>query len=129
MFVPKIPKQVPKEVRTRVALESWRVAAHRMAASGRRARIALLVITLVAAAGAACGCTPNKHTEEQSWFGCLWGSWVVASAMKAIRPFFCRATADLVAGGELHDAAEKGDLAAVKARLHSQTTSFCGRDA
>ena len=70
--------------------------------------------------------TANKHTEEQPWFGCR-GPWVVASAMKAIRPFFCRA--DLVAGGELHDAAKKGDLAAVKARLHSQTTSFCGRDA
>jgi hypothetical protein len=49
--------------------------------------------------------------------------------MKAIRPFFCRAVADFVAGGKLHDAAEKGDLAAVQARLRSQTTSFCGRDA
>jgi hypothetical protein len=99
-----------------------------MAASGRRARVALLAITLVAAAGAACGCTPNKHTEERPWFGCR-GSWVVASAMKAIRPFFGRAVADLIAGGELHDAAKKGDLAAVQARLRSQTTSSCGRDA
>jgi ABC-type Co2+ transport system permease subunit len=71
----------------------WRSAA----ASGWRARIALLVITLVAAAGAAYVCTPNKHTE--AWLGCR-GSWVVASAMKAIRHFFCRAVADLLAAGK-----------------------------
>jgi hypothetical protein len=53
-------------MRLRVPIEQltkssrWRVAA----ASGRRARVALLLITLVAAAGAACGCTPNKHTRR-----------------------------------------------------------------
>jgi hypothetical protein len=51
-----------------------RNAAYCMAASGRRARIALLLITLIAAAGAACVCTPNKHQTHEQPFGCreLW---------------------------------------------------------
>ncbi len=129
-FCPKQTQPSIQEMRLRVPFEQptkpsrWRVAA----ASGWRARIALLLITLVAAAGVARVCTPNKHTEEQPSFGCR-ESWVVASEMEAIRPFFSHTVADLVAGGMLHYVAKKGDLAAVQARLRSQTTSFCGRDA
>ncbi len=93
-----------------------------MTASGRRAFIALLLIVLVAAAGVARVCAPNKHTEEQPWFGCR-GLRIVSSAMEAIRSLYSRALADLVAGGMLHDAAKNGDLAAVQARLRSHNTS------
>ncbi len=89
-----------------------------MASPVRYARVSLLTIALVAAAGAASVRAPKSNRG----FGC-WGFWVAASANEAIRPFLGRAVADLVAGGELHDAAEKGDLAAVKVRLCSQATS------
>jgi hypothetical protein len=70
-------------------------------------------------------CCLRLHTEQthrRATVARRWGSWVVASAIEAIRSFAGRTVSDLVVGGELHEAAKKGDLAAVKARLRSRTT-------
>jgi hypothetical protein len=64
----------------------------------------------------------TEQTQRRATVARRWGSWVVASAIEAIRSFVGRTVSDLVVGGELHEAAKKGDLAAVKARLRSQTT-------
>ena len=68
----------------------------------------LLLITLVAVAGAACGCMRAAVVRPPSAFD---GVAVAKPAWVYHRRSLGHATADLVA----HDGAEKGDLASVKA--------------
>ncbi len=84
----------------------------RMALRERCARVSLLATTLVAAAGAASGdCT--RATAVRS-------SRLVGRRPRSVIPN----AAGLVEGGELHDAARDGDLAAVEARPPASTV--CG---
>ncbi len=78
-----------------------------------------MTLSACAAAGAACDCTPNarSHGMVRPAVGIV-GHLVHAWA--AIQAFFCRTVA--AAFKELRDAAKKGDLAAIEARLCSHAT-------
>ena len=80
----------------------------------------LLLITLVAVAGAACGCMRAAVVRPPSAFD---GVAVARPAWVYRRRSLGHATADLV----VHDGAENGDLASVKARRRSRAAMFPSR--
>ncbi len=81
----------------------------------------LLLITLVAVAGAACGCTSAAVVRPPSAFD---GVAVARHAWVYCRRSLGPATADL----DVHDGSEKDDLAPVKARRRSLAAMFRSRD-
>ncbi len=87
------------------------IAAH-MASRKRCARVPLLTIALVAAAGAASGDCARATAVRSSR--------LVGRRPRSVIPVDA---AGLVEGGELHDAARAGDLAAVEARPPASTVS------
>ncbi len=78
-----------------------------------------MTLSACAAADAACDCTPHarSHGMVRPAVGVVGH---LVHAWEAIRAFFCHAVA--AAAKELRDAAKKGDLAAIEARLCSHAT-------